>query len=120
MLDIIMQFAIKKCGDLSCNICKQPRFHQPIFQSLYHIPDPVPDSDGLHYKPFEDLYEKSRPSLQADSQHHKSHGIPFSPSAQAAKTVSQIMMCSECLRPRVIYVQRKFSFQEGLQLQRIL
>ena len=119
------QFAIKKCGDLSCNICKPPRLPQPIFQSLHHIPDPVPDSDGLHYKPFEDLYAKStteqhRPSLQVDSKHRKSHGIPFSPSAQTARTVSQIVMCSECLRPRVIYAQKKLSFQEVLQVERIL
>ena len=44
------QFPIKKCGDLSCNICKPPRLPQPIFQS-------------------------------------------------------QIVMCLECLRPRVIYAQ---------------
>ena len=59
------QFAIKKCGDLSCNICKPPRLPQPIFQS-------------------------------------------------------QIVMCLECLRPRVIYAQKKLSFQEVLQVERIL
>ena len=29
-------------------------------------------------------------------------------------------MCSECLRPRVIYAQKKLSFQEVLQVERIL
>ena len=81
------------------------------------------DNDGLHYKPFEDLYGKStteqhRPSL--DSKHRKSHGIPFSSSAPTARTVSHTVMCSECLRPRVMYAQKKLSFQEGLQLERIL
>ena len=119
------QFAIKKCGDSSCDICKPPRLPQPVFQSLHHIPDPVPDSDGLHYKPFDILYgrsttEQHRPSLQANSQHCKAHGMPFSPSAQTARTVSQTVLCLECLRPRVIYAQRKLSFQERLQLQQIL
>lgn len=118
------QFAIKKCGDSSCDICKPPRLPQPVFQSLHHIPDPFPDSDGLHYKPFDILYgrsttEQHRPSLQANSQHRKAHGMPFSPSAQTARTVSQTVLCLECLRPRVIYAQRKLSFQEWLQLQQI-
>ena len=84
--------------------------------------DPVSDSGGLHYKPFDDLYgkatsEEHRPSLQSSAQERNSHGIPFSPSAQTARTVGQTVTCVECSRPRVIYAQRKLSFQEGQRLQ---
>ena len=102
----------KKCGNSSCNICKPPLLPQPISVSVpYSWP-----CTGQWWTALQtlDLYGKSRHSLQVASQHRKSHGIHFSNCAQAAMTVSQIVMCSECLRPRTIYVQRKLSFQEGI------
>lgn len=48
------------------------------------------------------------------------HGIPFSPSAQTAKTVNQTVTCIDCQKPRVIYSANKLSAQESAILKRIL
>ena len=49
-------FSIKKCGLSECSICKPPRLPDEIFKSLHCLPDPIPDSDGEHYKSFDDVY----------------------------------------------------------------
>ena len=49
-----------------------------------------------------------------------SHGIPFSPSAQTAKTVKQTVTCIDCEKPRVIYSATKLSAHENGILTRIL
>ena len=41
------------------------------------------------------------------------HGIPFNPNAQTAHA---IILCSECLRPRVIYAQYKLIHAEEVAL----
>ena len=43
-----------KCEDATCSVCKPPRLPQDVFQSLHHLPDPVPNAD--HYKEFSVLY----------------------------------------------------------------
>ena len=78
-----------------------------MFRDLHHLPDPVPDAFGDHYKPFNNVYsqvtlEQYRPSLSAGKQ---GHGMPFSPTAQTAK--NRILECSECALPRVLYAERK-------------
>lgn len=47
----------------------------------------------------------------------KEHGIPFNPNAQ---TACAIILCSECLRPRVIYAQYKLSCAEEVALYRTI
>ena len=47
----------------------------------------------------------------------KCHGIPFSPSAQTARL---LVMCSECLKPRVIYSKQKLTIWEEHALERTL
>lgn len=49
--------------------------------------------------------ERHRPSLKHGSK--QSHGMPFNPSGQTAANVAEVILCSECLRPRVMYAQRK-------------
>jgi hypothetical protein len=62
-------FSVKKCNTSSC-VCKPPRLPGPVYDSIYHLPDPIPRTDGDHYKDFDDLYgkeettEKHRPSLK--------------------------------------------------------
>ena len=46
--------------------------------------------------------------------------MPFSPNAQYARNVSECLMCSECLRPRVIYAKHKLRFQDSTDLKIIL
>ena len=46
------------------------------------------------------------PQNSTDHPWSLSHGIPFSPNAQTAR---EVILCSECLKPRVVYSQRKFS-----------
>lgn len=101
-------FGVKKCGKEDCSICRPPWLAQEVFRELHHLPDLVPE-DCLHYKSFSDLYgtltsEQHRPSLKKNAS--LSHGIPFSPNAQTAR---EIILCCECLKPRVVYSQRKLS-----------
>ena len=73
-----------------------------------------------HYKTFDEVYgtltsERDRPSLKSDVE-KKGHGIPFSPNAQTAR---KLILCSECLKPRVIYAQHKLSYRDELFLDRV-
>lgn len=75
-------FSIKKCGSTTCSIYAPPRLPAEVFETLHHLPDPVPDVSGEHYQEFETLYgtcttEKYCPSLVEKSK--KSHGMPFNP-----------------------------------------
>ena len=116
-------FSIKKCGSTTCSICRPPQLPVDIFDTLHHLPDPVPDSTGEHYKDFDDIYgsnttEKHRPSL-ADSS-RKPHGLPFQPNAQYAKNVNETIKCTECLKPRVLYSKNKLKFTDQITLQNLL
>lgn len=80
-----------------------------------------------HYKEFSELFgtettQEHCPSLSAKQRVAvaNSHGIPFSPSAQTAKTVKQTVICIDCEKPRVIYSATKLSGQENAILTRIL
>ena len=46
-------FQIKKCGSLTCSICKPPHLPQEIFEQIKLLPDPMP---GENYKPFSEVY----------------------------------------------------------------
>ena len=82
------------------------------FRGIYSLPDPIVNGD--HYLPFSELYgvpttEKDRPSLCFKET--IGHGVTFSPNNQTAKNVSKVM-CSECLRPRLLYAKHKLSWPE--------
>ena len=111
-------FSVKKCGKTDCSVCSLPRLPSEIFKQLSYLPDPI--ADGEHYKPFEEVYgtltsEKDRPSLRSDAE-KRGHGIPFSPNAQTAR---RSVLCSECLKPRVIYAQHKLSHLDQSVLDRV-
>ena len=80
-------FTVKKCDDISCPVSLPPRLSNEVFSPLSHLLDPVPNGD--HYQTFEELNgsvttESHLPSLR--EKEAKGHKIPFSPSAQTAKT----------------------------------
>lgn len=82
--------------------------------------------DG-HYKGFEEVYgtdttEEYRPSLQqkVPGLAANSHGIPFAPSAQTARTVGKTVKCIACDKPRVIYSTHKLTTQDQMILKRVL
>lgn len=61
-------FSIKKCGELTCTICRPLHCSPEDFEQLQHLPNPVPGED-MHYKSFKKLYGKQtmkeyRPSLK--------------------------------------------------------
>lgn len=114
---------IKKCGSTTCSICNPPRLAVEVFSTLHHLPDPVPDITGEHYRNFEDLYgtptsEMYRPSMTEGGR--KPHGLPFQPNTQYARIVGMTMQCCERLKPRVIYAQHKLRIQDELCLQGLL
>ena len=114
-------FSVKKCEDLECLVCEFPRLPPNIFQTLHHLPDPVPV--GEHYKSFDELYgtnttEEHRPSLKESKV--KSHGMPFSPTAQYAKNINLVVTCSDCDKPRVCYAQKKIDAKQKSKIEREL
>ena len=48
------------------------------------------------------------------------HGLPFSPSAQTCRNIAEVVLCSECLHPRVLYSQKKVSYGERVAVHRTL
>ena len=79
----------------------------------------MPDT-SLKYKSFDELYgtittEQYRPSKSKTTA--STHGIPFSPNAQTAR---ELVCCTECLKPRVIYSQKKLTLAESTVLFRSL
>ncbi len=111
-----------KCTDTSCLVCKPPRLPEDVFQSLHHIPDPVPK--GEHYQDFSTAYgteksEQHKPSSKGNSG-SKSHGMPFSPSAQYAKNVGTVIQCSECSKWRLMYAKSALKKNQKSELEDIL
>ena len=114
-------FIIKKCGSESFQWCKQPRLPAKTFSTLDHLPDPVPQ--GERYLDFEALFgtdtsEKFRQSLTQSEQ--KSHGMPFSPSAQFAKNVGIVVQCDECLKWQVIYIKTVLNSEQKDELVQLI
>lgn len=115
-------FAIKKCGQSSCTICKPVRMPVEVFKSIHFLSDPL--ARGDHYVPFEEVYgvpttERDRPSL-IRKEARGAHGIPFSPNNQTASNVSECVLCCECLRPRVLHSKHKISLGDKNVLKRTL
>lgn len=110
-------FSVKKCGSMDCSVCGPPRLPLDIFETLNHLPDPVPRGD--HYDDFESLYgtetsEIHRPSY--NPQKVKGHNIPFSPSIQRAKNANVVIQCDECQKWRVVHAEKKLSPDKRIQV----
>ena len=46
-------FSVKKCLPSGCELCGDVIMPYDEFQKLDHLPDPVPDESGEHYKSFQ-------------------------------------------------------------------
>ena len=106
-------FSVKTCFEPSCTICQPPRLPASIYERIHHLPDPIPDDSGEHYKSFEELYgmkttERHCPSVASKAT--KGHGMPFSPTAQTATNVGETICCAECQKPRVSYSPHKIQY----------
>lgn len=103
-------FSLKKCGKNDCTTCAPIRLPSDIFESIHHLPDPMPDSNNEgHYLQFTDVYgtqtsEEHLPSLQVSSRGHR---IPFNPLIQHAKNTGITVSCVECNKPRLVYARKK-------------
>ena len=111
-------FEIKKCGEVSCSICRPVRAHLPSDVKLEHLPDPMPGSEG-HYKPFNEVFgtatsEHHRPSL---NNRGKKKTLPFSASVQHVKNIEMMLCCDECGMWRLVYSKRKLNQRERKALQ---
>ena len=51
-------FCIKKCGDISCIICKPVKMDKEKSKNLLFFPDPLIQDDG-HYVPFEKVFTET-------------------------------------------------------------
>ena len=105
-------FSAKKCGNLECEICVAPRLTPDDFNRLQHLPDPMPSSDDVHYKTYEEVFgadtdEKAMPSLKTTKD--RGHKIPFNPTKQHATNTNLFVECAECSKPRVVYAAKKIS-----------
>uniref|UniRef100_U9SFI0 Uncharacterized protein n=1 Tax=Rhizophagus irregularis (strain DAOM 181602 / DAOM 197198 / MUCL 43194) TaxID=747089 RepID=U9SFI0_RHIID len=97
-------FSIKKCGKDDCEICLPIRSSQDIFNTLDHLPDPVP-ANNEHYKNFSDVYhmdtsESYCPSIQArkakldkyKKKQRRDKQMPWTGNAQRAIHATQIIL----------------------------
>lgn len=122
-------FQVKKCGLDSCEfgVCQPPRLPREVFDSLCWLPDPIPDTASTgHYKRYADLKgvattDKHRPSLKSKADHDASilqkQGCPNS--LLTAQRVHDVIICSECSKPRCIFSNNKLSAQEQCLLDQV-
>ena len=114
-------FSIKKCNLPGC-VCNPPRLPVDIFNSLHHLPDPIPNGD--HYLDFESLYgkddttEEHCPSKKLAEK--KGSGMPFTPTAQYARNVDVVIQCHECEKWRLLYAKNVVTRWEKTKLEKIL
>ena len=90
-----------KCSESDCP------WHAPIKSGeieSFGEPVPVDGPNGeMHYKQGEDPDEKFIPSKLEDPS-KRNHGMPFMPTAQTALNVGTVIKCTECRKPRLIYI----------------
>ena len=101
-------FQIKKCGNTNC-VCGDVRLPPDVIATLSHLPDPVPDGTG-HYKSFNELYGKPTTEEHLPSLIQKAssgHGMPYSPTAQTARTTEIVLHCSSCKKWRLLHSKEK-------------
>ena len=73
----------------------------------------------LHYSEGADPAEKFLPSVLEDVE-KAAHGIPFSPSAQTAKTVGFTLVCQECEKSRLLHAKIKIKREDLPGVKRMI
>lgn len=91
-----------------------------IFQSLYHLPDPIlSDTESGHYKPFNDVYgkattEKDLPSKKATATASRRFTLKH------VKNANLMLQCEECDLWRLVYSDVKLTPVQKSLLQNAL
>ncbi|CAG8737656.1 9193_t:CDS:2 [Rhizophagus irregularis] len=80
------------------NIKNNVKSSQDIFNTLDHLPDPVP-ANNEHYKNFSDVY-------------HMDTSESYCPSIQAPKNVGMTVTCIDCNKSRCLYASKKITEDE--------
>ena len=110
-------FHIFKCSDKDC------KWHEPLrFGEIEKFGEPVPtesDDGVLKYVQGSDESEKFLPS-KLENPSKRTHGMPFTPTAQTAINVAKCIKCCQCSKPRVIYAKKKFTDANKRSMKRIL
>ena len=86
-------------------VCNPPRLPIDIFNSLHHLPDPIPttfDFESLYGKDH-DTTEEHCPSKKLAEK--KGSGMPFTPTAQYARNVDVVIQCHECEKWKLLYAK---------------
>ena len=100
-------FQIKKCGSLTCSICKPPHLPQEIFKQSKFLPDPMHRKEG-HYKPFSDVYGTTTSEEHCSSSTKKTKRrktLPFPSNLKHVKNIDMMVQCDECDVWRLLYSQ---------------
>ncbi|XP_050405874.2 uncharacterized protein LOC126821471 [Patella vulgata] len=127
---------IKKCKNIvNCDYCSKIPPQIPYFEKLDPLPDPIPDVDMTHYKPFESVWgtctsETHRPSMKENSGISKKtksrkRKLPGPEKVQddpqpiecrkSAETVRSFISCYMCGKSRCLYSSRKLSYEQQVK-----
>ena len=117
-------FDILKCGKPEITICKAPRLPSETFNTLKHIPHPMPMEDN-HYYPFSqafnmDTTEEYRPTYKTPKQRQKKSKLHFNATVQHVKNANLMVQCSECSLWRLVFSRYKLSLTERTNFEFIL
>jgi len=117
-------FDILKCGKENCKICKPVNLPRHVFDTIKHLPFPMPGSDG-HYLSFSDVLSKEtseehRPSFKKKPSNAKKKTLPFYASVQHVKNSQLMVQCEECNMWRLVFSKHKLTIVQRQKLQAIL
>ena len=116
-------FDILKCGQETCEIYKPVILPRNIFNTIKHLPFPMPGSDG-HYLSFSDVLSKEtseehRPSFKKPNSIRKK-SLPFYASVQHVKNAQLMVQCEECNMWRLVFSKHNLNVTQRQRLQVIL
>ncbi|CAC5366418.1 unnamed protein product [Mytilus coruscus] len=115
-------FQLKKCGNCPYCVLNPIRLDDAEFNKLHFLPDPIPDETGQHYKPFDQLYgmmtnDKHRPSF-ANVQGIEAEADKINRDVLKSGKSRDVILCSECFKPRCVYSNTKMTReQDGILLR---
>ncbi len=113
-------FSIRKCGVADCAMCLPPKLPLEIFQQLCAFPDPMKaNGSSESYLPFENVYGKPTSEIFRPSLKSKPTTSSEKPFRLAAETVTDAVVCGECLKPRCVYSIRRLTREEFQRLGRV-
>ena len=89
-----------------CDTCRPPRLPLVEFMKLHWVPHPTPrDDDNSKFLHFEDLYGKEREEIFRPT--YVENLDEDNKSLLVKEKAREVISCKDCLRPRVIYGDKK-------------